>query len=103
MNAPVLIRVGQGLISCIDDGAILLHPFEEIIHDVVCTLRDLKRKGKLLRITVARSSRHEKPVHLNPAILRTRRADTSGPCKDLSGYEEGHKRSKAPARKGKPP
>ena len=103
MDATVLIRIGQGFISRIDDGAILLHPFEEIVHDVIGALRDLKREGSLLRIAMARFSRHEEPVHLNPAILRTSRADSSGSRKDLPGHEEGHKGSEASARKGKAP
>ena len=103
MNATVLIRIGQGFISRIDDGAILLHPFEEIIHDVIGALRDLKREESLLSVPMARASRHEEAVHLNPAILRTRRADTPGSRKDLPGHEEGHKGSKTSARKGKAP
>ena len=44
MNAAILIGVGQRFISRIHDGSILLHPFEEIVHDMVGALRDLKRK-----------------------------------------------------------
>ena len=44
-----------------------------------------------------------KSVHLNPAVLRTRRADTSCPRKDLSGNQEGHKGPEASPRKGKAP
>ncbi len=103
MNAPVLIRVGQRLISGIDDRAVLLHPFEEIIHDVIGALRDLKREERLLRVAMARASRHKESIHLNPAVLRARCADTPGPCKDLPGHEEGHKGSEASPRKGKAP
>src|SRR5688572_31189585 len=100
MNAPVLIRIGQRFISGIHDGPILLHPFEEIIHDIIGTLGELKRKERFLRIAVARASRHDEPVHLNPGVLGTRRTDTSRSRKYLSGDQEGHKGSKAPPCKG---
>src|SRR5512147_1590797 len=100
MNSTVLIRIGQRLISGIHDGAILLHPFEEVIDDVICTLGNLKREEGLLRVAIVRSSRHNEPVPLNPAILGTSRADTSGPRKNLSGNQEGHQRSEAASGKG---
>jgi hypothetical protein len=85
MNTAILIRVSQWFISGIHDGAILLHPFEEIIHDVIRALGELKREDGLLRVTMVRTSRHDESVHLNPSVLGTRRADTSGTRKDLSG------------------
>ena len=103
MDTPVLIRIGQGLISRIDDGAILLHPFEEVIDDVIGALRDLKREERLLSVPMARASRHKEPVHLNPAVLRTSRTDTPCPCKDLPGNEESDKGSEASPGKGEPP
>ena len=99
VNATVLIRVGQWFISGIHDSAILLHPFEEVIHDVICALRELKREDRLLRVAMVRSSRHDESVHLNPGVLRARRADTSGSRKDLSGDQKGHKRPEAAPRK----
>ena len=54
MDAPILIGIGQGFISGIDYGAILLHPFEKIIHDVICALRNLKWEESLLRIAMTR-------------------------------------------------
>ena len=101
MNTAVLIRVGQWFISGIHDGTILLHPFEKVIHDVICALRELKREDRLLRVAMVRSSRDDESVHLNPGVLGTRRADTSGPRKDLSGDQKGHKGPEAAPRKGK--
>src|SRR4026207_1632021 len=103
MNAPVLIRVGQRLISGIDDRAVLLHPLKEIVHNIVSALRDLKREESLLSVPMARASRHKESIHLNPAALRTSCADTPGSGKDLPGNEEGHKGSEAAPGKGKAP
>ncbi len=100
MNSAELIRIGQWFISGIDDGTILLHPFEEVIHDVISTLRKLKRKNRLLRVAMGRSSRNDESIHLNPGILRPRPADTSGSSKDLPGDQEGHKGPEAAPRKG---
>src|SRR4029077_20155301 len=103
MNAPVLIWISQRFISGIHDGPILLHPFEEVIHDVICPLRELKRKDRLLRITVTRAPRYDEPVHLNPGVLGTSRADTPRSRKYLPGNQERHKGSEAAPRKGKAP
>src|SRR2546423_14201928 len=100
MDTTVLIRIGQRFIPGIHDGAILLHPFEEVIHNVICALRELKQRERLLRVAMARSSRHDESVHLNPGILGTRRAYTSCPRKYLSRNQEGHKGSEASPRKG---
>src|SRR5205823_2767984 len=43
MQAPILPGVGQRFIACVDDGAIVLHPFEEIVLDIIRPLRDLKQ------------------------------------------------------------
>ena len=101
MNTAVLIRVGQWFISCIHNGAILLHPFEKVIHDIIRALRELEREERLLREAMVRSSRHDESIHLNPGILGGRRADTSGPRKNLSGDQKGHKGPEAAPRKGK--
>src|SRR5688572_19781755 len=103
MNTAILIRIGQWFISGIDDGAILLHPFEEIIHDVVGALRELKRKERLLCIAMVRPSPHNEPIHLNPGILGTRRADTSCSRKYLSCNQERHKGAEPSPRKGETP
>ena len=91
MNTTILIRVGQRFIPRIHDGAILLHPFEEIIHDVIGALRKLKGKNRLLRVAMGRSSRHDESVHLNPGILRPRPTDTPGARQDLSSCQAGPK------------
>src|SRR5262249_22354060 len=101
MNAAVLIRVGQRLISGIHDGAILLDPFEEVIHDVICTLRNLKREGGRLRVAMVHSSRHNETVSLNPGILGTSRADTTGSRTNLSGNQKGHSGPETAPGKGK--
>jgi len=102
MNAAVLIRIGQRLIPGIHDGAILLHPFKEVIYDVIRALRDLKREARRFRVAMMHAPRHNEPISLNPGVLGASRADTSGPRKNLSGHEEGHQWSKSAPGKGEP-
>src|SRR5437899_1703716 len=44
MEAAILARVGQWLITSVNNGAIVLHPLEEIILDVIRPLADLKQR-----------------------------------------------------------
>src|SRR5436190_15712200 len=42
-------RVGQRFVTGVDDRAIVLNPFEEIVLDVIGALADLERSGLLSR------------------------------------------------------
>ena len=99
MDAAKLIGVRQRFISRIDDGSILLHPFEKIVHDMVGALRDLKRKRA--SISLERGPMYNQRTALNPAIHRTGGADASGAGKDLPRDQEGDQLIEAAARKWK--
>ena len=53
MEAAVFPRVGQRFVAGVDDGAIELHPLEEIIVDVVRPLADLKMAVRTVAQQVA--------------------------------------------------
>ena len=42
MKSPVFSIIGQGLVTCIDDGAIKLHPLVDVVHDMIRTLAQLE-------------------------------------------------------------
>ena len=43
MQPSIIARVRQRFVAGVDDGAVVLHPLEEVILDVVRALADLER------------------------------------------------------------
>jgi len=45
VEAAVFAGVGQRFIAGVDDGAVELHPFEQVVGDEIGALADLKRRA----------------------------------------------------------
>ena len=54
MQPPILSVVRKGLIACVDDGAVELHPLVDVVDDVIRALADLKfhRRAAAWRIEI---------------------------------------------------
>src|SRR5204862_973075 len=42
VKPPVFSVIGQRLVTCVDDGAIELHPLVDVVHDMIRTLAKLE-------------------------------------------------------------
>src|ERR671913_550003 len=92
MDATVLIRIGQGLIPGIDDGAVMLHPFKKVIDDIIRALGDLVRHDRsILGIPQTRPMQN-KPSDLYPLVGIPRATDTSGAREYLTRHQKRHQR-----------
>ncbi len=85
MNTSILIGVGQRLIPRVHNRPIVLHPFEEIVHDVVGPLGNLERHDRpVLGIPQPRPMQNE-PADLHPLIGITGATDSPGAGENLPG------------------
>src|SRR5258708_1039981 len=80
METAILARVGEWFIASVNDGAVVLHPLEEIILDVIGALADLKKGGFLALHDFSAKSR------------RPNRADSPRAGKQNPKCQEGEER-----------
>src|SRR5439155_8168242 len=81
VQSPVLAGVGQWLIASVNYGAIVLHPLEEIVLDIIRALADLE-KGRFLALHHF-TAEPRRPDRSNP----TRSGEKDAQCKESQQRE----------------
>src|SRR6185503_11286982 len=80
MEPAILARIGQWFIARVDNGSIVLHPFEEVVLDVIGALGNLEQ-GRLLALD-----------HLTAKTRGPNRSDASSAGKKHPQREESEQR-----------
>ena len=80
MEPAVTAGIGQRFVPRVDDGPVELHPFEEIVVDVVRPLADLEEIG------------FPRPGQIAPRLRRHGRAHPARPAEQHAHSEEGQQR-----------